>query len=214
MNLKNFLHKIRTIIEKNKASPAWLLISQLNPVIRGWVNYHRHVVAKKMFRYIDHQIWLKVWQWCVRRHLKAIATPYDPKWESYFERRQDYILENATWGKKRLLAIWRSQGSLCPICRQRITHETGWNVHHKVKKVMGAVKNYLTLSCYIQIAIDSYTVVKPALSKRGYKGLSGVPGNRYAPFLGEGSPAMNCPYPTITRNERKCSTTTYFCTSE
>lgn len=143
------------------------------------------VVAKKMFRYIDHQIWLKVWQWCVRRHpkkgkrwirnkyfttigmrnwvfngndgmnrkytlfkadstpikrhskIKAIATPYDPKWESYFERRQDYILENAIWGKKRLLAIWRSQGSLCPICRQRITHETGWNVHHKVKKVMG-----------------------------------------------------------------------------
>ncbi|EHS5725056.1 group II intron reverse transcriptase/maturase [Escherichia coli] len=185
MNLKNFLHKIRSIIEKNKASPAWLLISQLNPVIRGWVNYHRHVVAKKMFRYIDHQIWLKVWQWCVRRHpkkgkrwirnkyfttigmrnwvfsgndgmnrkytlfkadstpikrhtkIKAIATPYDPKWESYFERRQDYILENAIWGKKRLLAIWRSQGSLCPICRQRITHETGWNVHHKVKKVMG-----------------------------------------------------------------------------
>ncbi|EJB9167272.1 hypothetical protein MXG79_004971 [Escherichia coli] len=56
MNLKNFLHKIRSIIEKNKALPAWLLISQLNPVIRGWVNYHRHVVAKKMFRYIDHQI--------------------------------------------------------------------------------------------------------------------------------------------------------------
>lgn len=27
MNLKNFLHKIRSIIEKNKASPAWLLIS-------------------------------------------------------------------------------------------------------------------------------------------------------------------------------------------
>ena len=42
----------KSIIEKNEASPAWLLISQLNPVIRGWVNYHRHVVAKKMFRYI------------------------------------------------------------------------------------------------------------------------------------------------------------------
>ncbi|EFP6892386.1 HNH endonuclease signature motif containing protein, partial [Shigella boydii] len=33
--------------------------------------------------------------------------------------------------------LLESQGSLCPICRQRITHETGWNVHHKVKKVMG-----------------------------------------------------------------------------
>ena len=141
MNLKNFLHKIRSIIEKNKASPAWLLISQLNPVIRGWVNYHRHVLAKKMFCYIDHQIWLKVWQWCVRRHPKK--------------------------GKR-------------------------W--------IRNKYFTYLTLSCYIQIAIDSYTVVKPALSKRAYKGLSGVPGNRYAPFLGEGSPAMNCPYPTSTRN--------------
>lgn len=141
MNLKNFLHKIRSIIEKNKASPAWLLISQLNPVIRGWVNYHRHVLAKKMFCYIDHQIWLKVWQWCVRRH---------PKKGKRWIRNKYFI--------------------------------------------------YLTLSCYIQIAIDSYTVVKPALSKRAYKGLSGVPGNRYAPFLGEGSPAMNCPYPTSTRN--------------
>ncbi len=146
-----------------------------------------------------------------KRHtkIKAIATPYAPKWESYFERRQDYILENAIWGKKRLLAIWRSQGSLCPICRQRITHETGWNVHHKVKKVMGVVKNYLTLPCYIQITIDSYTVVKPALSKRAYKGLSGVPGNRYAPFLGEDSPAMNCPYPTSTRNERNAPESAY-----
>lgn len=131
----------RSIIEKNKASPAWLLISQLNPVIRGWVNYHSHVLAKKMFRYIDHQIWLKVWQWCVRRHPKK--------------------------GKR-------------------------W--------IRNKYFTYLTLSCYIQIAIDSYTVVKPALSKRAYKGLSGVPGNRYAPFLGEGSPAMNCPYPTSTRN--------------
>lgn len=67
---------------------------------------------------------------------------------------------------------------------------------------MGAVKNYLTLYCYIQIAIGSYTVVKPALSKRAYKGLSGVPGKRYAPFLGEDSPVMDCPYPTSTRNER------------
>ncbi|EPO4901685.1 hypothetical protein ACUA1U_004062, partial [Shigella flexneri] len=105
--------------------------------------------------------------------------------------------------------LLESQGSLCPICRQRITHETGWNVHHKVKKVMGAVKNYLTLSCYIQIAIDSYTVVKPALSKRAYKGLSGVPGNRYAPFLGEGSPAMNCPYPTNIQNERNVLESAY-----
>ncbi len=45
--------------------------------------------------------------------------------------------------------------------------------------------------------------------KRAYKGLSGVPGNRYAPFLGEGSPAMNCPYPTNIQNERNVLESAY-----
>ncbi|PHI32738.1 group II intron reverse transcriptase/maturase [Budvicia aquatica] len=67
-NLKNFLNKIRTIITENKTTPAYLLIAQLNPVIRGWANYHRHVVAKKAYSYVDNQIWSKLWQWCVRRH--------------------------------------------------------------------------------------------------------------------------------------------------
>ena len=70
VNLKTFLHKVRAIIEKNKSAPAWLLISLLNPIIRGWANFHRHAVAKKTFSYVDHQIWLKLWQWCVRRHPK------------------------------------------------------------------------------------------------------------------------------------------------
>ncbi|MNR18517.1 HNH endonuclease [compost metagenome] len=75
----------------------------------------------------------------IKRHtkIKAIATPYDLRWEKYFERRQDYMLENAIWGKKRVLTIWRKQGSRCPMCQQRITYETGWNIHHKVRKIMG-----------------------------------------------------------------------------
>ncbi|EAA3462734.1 HNH endonuclease [Salmonella enterica subsp. enterica serovar Telhashomer] len=47
------------------------------------------------------------------------------------------MLENAIWGKKRVLTIWRKQGSRCPMCQQRITYETGWNIHHKVRKIMG-----------------------------------------------------------------------------
>lgn len=185
-SLKTFLlHKVRSLIDRNKSAPAWLLISLLNPVIRGWANYHRHVVAKETFRYVDLQIWLKLWRWCARRHprkgkrwiklkyftscgmrnwiftgtdaekrrytlfranstpikrhikIKAGATPYDPQWEPYFERRQDYLLGNSVWGKKRVLAIWRKQGSRCPMCQQHITHDTGWNVHHKVSKLMG-----------------------------------------------------------------------------
>ncbi|WP_319950823.1 group II intron maturase-specific domain-containing protein, partial [Klebsiella pneumoniae] len=65
-NLKNFLCKVREIIKRNPTLPAWKLIGQLNPVIRGWATYHRHVVAKETFNYVDTQIWRAIWRWCVR----------------------------------------------------------------------------------------------------------------------------------------------------
>ena len=42
----------------------------LNPVIRGWVNYHRHCAAKATFNRADHEIWRALWQWARRRHPK------------------------------------------------------------------------------------------------------------------------------------------------
>ncbi|EBT5401290.1 transposase [Salmonella enterica] len=104
-------------------------------------------------------------------------------------------------------------------CVAQIARENGindnllfnWRHQYRNGGLLPSGKNMpaLLLSCYIQIAIDSYTVVKLALSKRAYKGLSGVPGNRYASFLGEDSPAMNCPYPTSTRNERNALESAY-----
>lgn len=67
-SLNSFLNKVRSVIDENKTTPAHLLIALLNPIIRGWANYHRHVVARKTFTYADNMIWKKIWQWCVRRH--------------------------------------------------------------------------------------------------------------------------------------------------
>lgn len=44
------------------------LIRQLNPALRGWANYHRHVVAKETFSYVDYRVWKLLWRWCCRRH--------------------------------------------------------------------------------------------------------------------------------------------------
>ena len=44
------------------------MIRQLNPVIQGWANYHRHVYSRKTFSHVDCQIWHKVWRWAKRRH--------------------------------------------------------------------------------------------------------------------------------------------------
>jgi len=46
------------------------LIRKLNPVIRGWANYHRHIVATRTFKSVDNAIWRALWQWALSRHPK------------------------------------------------------------------------------------------------------------------------------------------------
>lgn len=67
-NVKRFLAEIRETIKQNRAVKLESLIRQLNPKIRGWSNYYKHVCSKKTFNYVDQQIFKATWQWAVRRH--------------------------------------------------------------------------------------------------------------------------------------------------
>jgi RNA-directed DNA polymerase len=67
-NVKVNLDKIREIIKANKTAKEASLIRLLNPVLRGWANYHSHVVAKKTFDRIGHEVWSMLWRWAARRH--------------------------------------------------------------------------------------------------------------------------------------------------
>lgn len=60
--------KIKEIIINNKTCKTENLIWLLNPVIRGWCNYHRHIVAKETFSEIDDFVFKSLWRWAVRRH--------------------------------------------------------------------------------------------------------------------------------------------------
>src|SRR3984893_13264737 len=48
-NVKAFLDKVRETIRMNRSAKQETLTHLLNPVIRGWANYHRHVVAKRAY---------------------------------------------------------------------------------------------------------------------------------------------------------------------
>ena len=67
-SIKSLLDKIREILKGNTSSKQEALIRQLNPVIRGWAMYHRHIVAKVTFSSIDSHIWHLLWNWARRRH--------------------------------------------------------------------------------------------------------------------------------------------------
>jgi RNA-directed DNA polymerase len=67
-NIKAHLDKIHEVIKGNKTAKQINLIRLLNPVLRGWSNYHSHVVAKKTFDLDDAHVWSMLWRWAVRRH--------------------------------------------------------------------------------------------------------------------------------------------------
>lgn len=67
-SVKALLDKAREIVKSNASATQAAVIQTLNPVIRGWALYHRHVVAKASFSLIDSHIWQLLWRWARRRH--------------------------------------------------------------------------------------------------------------------------------------------------
>ncbi len=212
-NVQTFLEKIRATVKANKALTAARLIIKLNPMIRGWTNYHQHVVSKETFNSIDDAIYRAIRQWIERKHprkanewiskkyfkstggnnwvftgkldereyyltqaalvsikrhtpIQGEANPYDPKWESYYEKRLDVKMVDTYRGKQWLIYLWKEQGGLCPVCHQKITKITGWHSHHIIWRSKGGpdTKDNRVLlhpTCHQQIHSQGLTVTKP-----------------------------------------------------
>jgi RNA-directed DNA polymerase len=187
-------------LKDNKAAKQINLINLLNPLIKGWANYHRTVNAKETFYYVDNEIWKLLWRWVKRRHpdkspfwikekyfkkvgnrnwvfasedmekmyskgkpmvislfrasdtpikrytkIKGEANPFDPTFESYFEERSTSKMRDTLKGNKRFLSLWLNQNGICPICRQKITADMQWSLHHIARKVEGGNDNVSNL---------------------------------------------------------------------
>ena len=63
-----FLNRVRETIKRNKALEQGKLIRLLNPMLRGWAQYHKRICAKQVYHWVDYQIWKCLWQWAKRRH--------------------------------------------------------------------------------------------------------------------------------------------------
>jgi RNA-directed DNA polymerase len=83
-NVGTFLEGIRRTIKAAQGVSAADLIDTLNPMVRGWANYHRHVVSKRTFERVDHTLFSSLWQWARRRHPNKSPRWFKPK---YFDRR-------------------------------------------------------------------------------------------------------------------------------
>ncbi|EPJ43791.1 MAG: putative reverse transcriptase-maturase-transposase [Osedax symbiont Rs1] len=67
-SIKRLLDKVRDRIKSQATVSAAVLIKQLNPIIRGWANYYRHVVSKSTFSWVDTQIFRAIYRWVRRKN--------------------------------------------------------------------------------------------------------------------------------------------------
>ncbi len=149
-NVINFLVKVRKVLKKHKTAKQEDVIKLLNPIIRGWANYHRHVVAKETFSSVDHQIVQKLWQWCIRRHLnkgrKWIKTRYFHRFGS-----RDWIFAakiRKEHGKTDFMKMYWTTDTLIrrhvKIKAEAHPYDMVWESYFEERKVQ-KVKNALTL---------------------------------------------------------------------
>ena len=103
-NVKTFLDKVRETVKGNKQAKTGNLIALLNPLIRGWANYHRHVCSKRTYGSIDYAIFKLLWQWAKRRH------PCKPgRWikEKYFKsvKNRNWVFSGETTDGRELQLV-------------------------------------------------------------------------------------------------------------
>jgi RNA-directed DNA polymerase len=60
--------KVRAVTKQNTNQPLSKILGQLNAILRGWTNYHKHGAASATFSYLRHFSLWRVVRWLRRRH--------------------------------------------------------------------------------------------------------------------------------------------------
>lgn len=101
-NVKAFLNKTRKVIKDNATATAGNLIVRLNPILRGWANYHRHVSSKRTFVKVDDAIHKALWRWACRRHPKKSRWWIKDRYFKSIESR-NWVFSGETEGRKGIM---------------------------------------------------------------------------------------------------------------
>lgn len=118
--IKRLKEKVSEVFDRCSGTNAEILITKLNPILRGWANYYSHVAAAKTFSAISHWLWEKTWRWARKQHPMKNKQWIKDKYYAKIGKR-DWIF-HARDDKGEMVRIF-------DIKKVKITH------HPKVKKL-------------------------------------------------------------------------------
>jgi RNA-directed DNA polymerase len=79
-SIKKHYEKIAETVRNHKTAKQENLIKLLNPIIRGWCNYHSTAVSKETFSKLDNLTYGLLKRWCKRRHPNKSKTWVNKKY--------------------------------------------------------------------------------------------------------------------------------------
>ena len=101
------LRKTGALIRKYVSAPMEALIRKLNQSLRGWGNYHRHVVSMEAFGRIDTYVYEQLWRMLHRRHPKKSKQWLTKKYWSASGRKHVFAVRSKTKEKTSILQVIR-----------------------------------------------------------------------------------------------------------
>jgi RNA-directed DNA polymerase len=84
------VRKVGTLIKKHVSAPMAVLIKKLNEVLRGWANYHRHVVSSEAFSRIDTYVFEQLRNMLRKRHPNKSKKWLNKKYWTAAERKYTF----------------------------------------------------------------------------------------------------------------------------
>ena len=101
------MQKAGNLIRKHVSSPIAALIKKLNQTLRGWANYHRHVVASEAFSRVDTYVYEQLWRMIRRRHPKKSKAWLIHKYWTASGRKWVFAAATNYKGKPRVYQVLR-----------------------------------------------------------------------------------------------------------
>lgn len=159
-NVKAFYEKLRTSISDSLGLKQEDLIRLLNPMLRGWAQYHSPVVAKETFTRMELLLFWRLMRWAKRRHpTKSVDWLRQKYWRQIGDRNWVFAVDaNRRDGTRGVMELYSLANT--PIERHRKIkgafhpYDPEWEMYGETLRQERMLKNMRYRKEWIRLYVD------------------------------------------------------------